>query len=114
MGGAVHVSSTGGTVELKAGAAGIRDHGEHLGLERQDGSGERVGQVGIPRDYSMAYPRASALRRIRTSRVTTVISGGGSPSNSAVARCIASSVRMGSTGNGLRTRASTASVTATR
>jgi hypothetical protein len=42
-----------------------------------------------------------------------VTSGGGSPSNSAVARCTASSVRIGSTGKGWPTRASTASVTAT-
>ena len=49
----------------------------------------------------------------RESRVTTVMSCGGSPSNSAVARWTASSVRIGSTGNGRHARASTASVTAT-
>lgn len=64
-------------------------------------------------DYSTAYPSACALFRTRASRVTMVTSCGGSPSNSAVARCTASSVRIGSTGNGRRTRASTASVTAT-
>ena len=61
-----------------------------------------------------AYPSASAFSRTRTSLVTTTINGGGSPSNSVVARCTASSVRIGSTGNGLRTRARTASVTPTR
>ncbi len=43
-----------------------------------------------------------------------VISCGGSPSSSAVARCTASSVRIGSTGKGRPTRASTVSVTVTR
>jgi len=42
------------------------------------------------------------------------ISAGGSPSSSAVARCTASSVRIGSTGNGRLTRARIESVTATR
>ena len=63
--------------------------------------------------YSTTYPNARALSLTRESRVTTVISCGGSPSSSAVARCTASSVRIGSTGNGRHARASTASVTAT-
>ena len=42
-------------------------------------------------DYSTAYPSARALSRIRLSRVTIVTNCGGSPSNSAVARCMASS-----------------------
>ena len=64
--------------------------------------------------HSTAYPSASAFSRTRVSRVTTTINGGGSPSNSVVAKCTASSVRIGSIGNGLRTRARTASVTPTR
>ena len=64
--------------------------------------------------HSTAYPSASAFWRTRVPRVTTTINGGGSPSNSVVAKCTASSVRIGSTGNGLRTRARTASVTPTR
>lgn len=64
-------------------------------------------------DYSTAYPKARALSMTRTSRVTTVMSCGDSPSSSAVARCTAASVRIGSTGNGRHARASTASVTAT-
>ena len=64
-------------------------------------------------DYSTAYPSARALSLTRAWRVTIVTSWGGSPSNSAVARCTASSVRIGSTGNGRRTRERTASVTAT-
>lgn len=64
--------------------------------------------------HSTAYPRASAFSRTRTSRVTTTIIGGGSPSHSAVAKCTASSVRIGSIGNGLRTRARTASEMPTR
>ena len=57
--------------------------------------------------YSTAYPSARALSRTRKSRVTMVTSCGGSSSSSAVARCTASSVRMGSSGNGRPTRAST-------
>ena len=71
-------------------------------------------RASIASDYSTPYPSACAFSRTRTSRVTTVTSGGGSPSISAVARCSASRVRIGSIGNGRRTRASTASVTATR
>ena len=67
-----------------------------------------------PTTYSTAYPSARALSRTRVSRVTMVTSCGGSPSSSAVARCAASSVRIGSTGKGRPTRASTVSVTATR
>lgn len=59
------------------------------------------------------YPSARALSRTRTSRVTIVTTCGASPSNSVVARCTASSVRIGSTGNGRRTRASTARSTST-
>lgn len=50
------------------------------------------------------------LARTRASRVTIVISAGGSPSTSAVARCTASSMRTGSTGNGRRVRCNTASL----
>ena len=64
--------------------------------------------------HATANPSASAFSRTRVSRVTTTINGEGSPSTSVVAKCTASSVRIGSTGNGLRTRASTASVTPTR
>ena len=53
-------------------------------------------------------PNAWAFSRTRASRVTMVTSCGASPSSSVVARCTASSVRIGSTGNGRRTRASTA------
>ena len=66
------------------------------------------------RSHSTAYPSACAFSRTRMSRVTTTINAGGSPSNSAVAKCTASSVRIGSTGNGRRTRAKIGSVTATR
>jgi len=58
--------------------------------------------------YSTMYPSARALSRTLTSRVTIVTTCGGSPSNSAVARCTASSVRIGSTGKGRRTRSRTA------
>ncbi len=75
---------------------------------------------GVPSDqalrmtsYSTMYPSARALSRTLTSRVTIVTTCGASPSNSAVARCTASSVRIGSTGNGRRTRASTARSTST-
>lgn len=54
------------------------------------------------------YPSARALSRTLTSRVTIVTSCGASPSSSVVARCTASSVRIGSMGKGRRTRASTA------
>lgn len=54
------------------------------------------------------------MSRTRLSRVTIVTSCGGSSSNSAVAKCTASSVRMGSTGNGLPTRARTTLLTSTR
>ena len=40
--------------------------------------------------HSTAYPSASAFSRTRVSRVTTTINGGGSPSNSVVAKCTAS------------------------
>jgi hypothetical protein len=63
--------------------------------------------------YSTVYPSAWAFSRTRLSRVMMVTSGGGSPTSSVVARWTASRVRTGSTGNGRRTRASTASVTAT-
>ncbi len=59
------------------------------------------------------YPSARALSRTLTSRVTIVTTCGASPSSSVVARCTASSVRIGSTGNGRRTRASTARSTST-
>lgn len=55
--------------------------------------------------YSTEYLRAFALSRTRLSFVTIVTSCGGSPSSSALARCIASSVRTGSTGKGRPTRA---------
>jgi len=54
------------------------------------------------------YPSARAFSRRRSSRVTIVTTCGASPSSSIVARCTASSVRIGSMGNGRRTRASTA------
>ncbi len=63
--------------------------------------------------YSTMYPSARALPRTLTSRLTIVITCGASPSSSVVARCTASSVRIGSTGNGRRTRASTARSTST-
>ncbi len=58
--------------------------------------------------YATTYPNAWAFSRTRASRVTMVTSCGTSPSSSVVARCTASSVRIGSTGKGRRTRASTA------
>lgn len=64
--------------------------------------------------HSTAYPSARAFSRTRSSRVTTTTRAGGSPSNSVVAKCTASSVRIGSIGNGLRPRVRIASVTATR
>ena len=57
--------------------------------------------------YSTMYPSARALSRTLTSRVTIVTTCGASPSSSVVARCTASSVRIGSKGKGRRTRAST-------
>jgi len=54
------------------------------------------------------YPSARALSRTLSSRVTIVTTCGGSPSSSIVARCTASSVRIGSMGKERRTRASTA------
>ena len=63
--------------------------------------------------YSTTYPSARALSRTLSSRVTILTSCGASPSSSVVARCTASSVRIGSTGNGRRTRASTARSTST-
>ncbi len=58
--------------------------------------------------YATTYPNAWAFSRTGASRVTMVTSCGASPSSSVVARCTASSVRIGSTGKGRRTRASTA------
>ena len=53
------------------------------------------------------------MSRTRASRVTIVTSWVGSSSNSAVAKCTASSVRIGSTGNGRPTRARTTLLTST-
>ena len=50
------------------------------------------------RAIRLRYPSARALSRTLSSRVTIVTSCGASPSRSAVARCTASSVRIGSTG----------------
>jgi hypothetical protein len=81
-----------------------------LGREYRNLADEQVREAA----HSSVYPSARAFSRTRTSLVTTTTKGGGSPSSSVVARCSASRVRMGSTGNGLRTRARIVSVTATR
>ena len=59
----------------------------------------RRGGIDVPASFaaSIAYPSARAFDRTRSSRVRIVTSCGGSSSNSAVAKWIASSARIGST-----------------